>query len=266
MTSKDLGLKSRWSNESFQLVRQFILNTGKFSSVEYARDWYETQAPKLQHSFFYNEKCVDCRGVDLQNMEFDQAKELAWYILDEADFQMCTFKKTTFYASRVFHANFRNSRFEQTQMCPFYAHAADFSGCTFETCLAFGNSPIKEPYGYYNDFSECNFNHVRANDSSFHTCDFRKADLSNSRFINCELSYSLFNGANLTQAYFENCTFTDGYAEIRDIRCDFRGCNLEGVQFVACDFLHAKFDATPLARAAVAAGNNLNCETIAWEM
>ena len=251
------------NSNTFDAVVSFLTDRTKFSDPA---NWFQFEAPKVSHILENKGLSLDCRYKSLRNQSFNEKPYWFDCVFDHSDFSYSIFNEKLFQGSTVFFSNFSYAQFKYTQMCPFYAHAADFSGCTFDTCLAFGNSAIKEPYGYYNDFSECSFNHVSANDSSFHTCDFRKADLSNSRFINCDLSYSLFNGANLTQAYFEQCTFTDGYAEVRDIRCDFRGCNLEGVQFVACDFLHAKFDDTPQARAVVATGDNLNCDTIVWGM
>ncbi len=76
-----------------------------------------------------------------------------------------------------------------------------------------------------------------ATNSVFDGTNFRQAQLSGARFVDCTFYTCTFRSADLTDCRFESCRFFDA---TRDTRCDFSYADLRRSRFERCDLTTAK--------------------------
>jgi len=132
--------------------------------------------------------------------------------------------------------------------------AVDFYDCLFEN-VQFNESNMILIMSTFNCFSNSNMNNLLCQGSNFSGSIFTNTSMKkinasplyvggnvssniNSqyekvRFINCDLSESIFEGANLKNCIFENCQIND---------TDFSNADLSGSSFIKTKFENAKLE------------------------
>lgn len=111
-------LQNRWSLDKTELIRHCIEINKPIPSI----------FPDLNLSFYNTEKnqFLDLRGINLSDMNIGEV-DLAYCVLDYANFSYCSLNKTQFQYSRMISVDFSYAQLNQIQMSPIDAMHANFN-------------------------------------------------------------------------------------------------------------------------------------------
>jgi uncharacterized protein YjbI with pentapeptide repeats len=222
-------------------------------------EWEKTESP-------------DLRGIELKLRVVGKLL-LFDFLFDYSDFYGTKFTETGFQGAVLSSANFESATFQRIQMSPIYGSNVNFTRATFKVGFLMESK-----------LTDCSFNEVQANGTSFSKSDISGSSFIEAEFEDCEFDSCLMMNTNLQRANFRKCDFSwailNGsqlthtiFNECDMSGTDFRGAKLDGTQIrggtfgVVEDrgtFTPTRFDDTPELRELVRLSTAQGSDDIEW--